>query len=572
MEQIDRIFYRKINPSDFKKLYDIDKPATGGGQTYLEAAGISDEKMVDFLSIAEKIDSPSDPRYTYTVKAYILGNPGLGSQDIEFAPRNGRVNYKISRQTMANKHPAWAPANGFPIPNTDPVTGKYTSAGNFVGIIDDLVIMIIRTTYCHYYASFINSATMPAGWPTNIGLEEMFNGDRRGIVNFNNCSVEFVDNAAVPFGNVVKIPLEYITGLAAPNKEKRNRIVFGAPGTGKSYTLNEDRKKFPIKETNFERVTFHADYSYSQFVGAYKPVTLSSGEISYQFVPGPFMRVLVGAYENIIRAYDIATSTFDSTKIEPHLLLIEEINRAHTAAVFGDVFQLLDRDDNEISEYEIQPTEEIKEYLCDKLGGTPKDYPSIKIPDNMFIWATMNSADQGVFPMDTAFKRRWDFKYIGVDDEEFEVVNVAPGVKTARENQGGTFNIAGKNPTIEWNVLRRAINAKLSNSIIKVHEDKLMGPFFMKTMDKTGTVILSDSEFIDAFCNKVLMYLFEDAAKTKRGDLFSGCKDKDKLNRYSYICSEFRIKGCEIFGENFYDTEYKAQKKERDEAKLEAEK
>ena len=73
MELIDRIFYRKINPSDFKKLYDIDKPATGGGQTYLEAAGITDEKMVDFLSIAERIDSPSDPRFTYTIKAYTLG-------------------------------------------------------------------------------------------------------------------------------------------------------------------------------------------------------------------------------------------------------------------------------------------------------------------------------------------------------------------------------------------------------------------------------------------------------------------------------------------------------------------
>ena len=164
MEQIDRIFYRKINPSDFKKLYDIDKPTTGGGQTYLEAAGITDEKMVDFLSIAEKIDSPSDPRYTYTIKAYTLGNPAQAAENIEFAPRNGR-NYKISRQNKAHKHFAWSPANGFPLPNTDPVTGNLTSAGNFVGIIDNLIIMIVRTNYCHYYASFVDSATMPAGWP-----------------------------------------------------------------------------------------------------------------------------------------------------------------------------------------------------------------------------------------------------------------------------------------------------------------------------------------------------------------------------------------------------------------------
>ena len=571
MEQIDRIFYRKINPSDFKKLYDIDKPTTGGGQTYLEAAGITDEKMVDFLSIAEKIDSPSDPRYTYTVKAYTLGNPAQAAENIEFAPRNGRANYRISRQNKAHKHFAWSPANGFPLPNTDPVTGNFTSAGNFVGIIDNLIIMIVRTNYCHYYASFVDSATMPAGWPSGIGLEEMFQDDRRGIVNFTNCSVKFIDNDSVPFGTVVKIPLEYKTGLVPPHKENRNRIIFGAPGTGKSYTLNEDRKNFPIADEDFERVTFHADYSYSQFVGTYKPVTLSSGEISYKFVPGPFMRILVKAYKNILESYDIATGTFNLALVKPHLLLIEEINRSHTAAVFGDVFQLLDRDDDNVSEYEIQPSEEIKEYLCGELGGTPADYPSIKIPDNMFIWATMNSADQGVFPMDTAFKRRWSFKYIGVDEEEFTVVNVSSGVKTARENQGGSFTIKGKNPTIEWNVLRRAINAKLSSTTIKAHEDKLMGPFFLKTMDKAGAVILTDDKFIDAFCDKVLMYLFEDAAKTKREHLFMGCTDKEKLNRYSYICKEFKRKGIEIFGDNFFDVEYKKQKDERDQAKVEAE-
>ncbi|WP_418620823.1 AAA family ATPase [Sellimonas intestinalis] len=574
METIDRIFYRQINPSDFKKLYDIDKPATGGGQTYLEAAGISNEKMVDFLSIAEKKDSPSDPRYTYTAKTYVLGSSATPAADLEFAPRNKRANYKISRQTMTNKHPAWSPANGFPVPNTDPATGQYTSAGNFVGIIDNLMIIIIRTSYCHFYASYVNSATMPAGWPTGIGLENMFSGDRRGIVNFERYSVEFVDNAIVPFGRVVKIPLEYKTGLATPHKEKRNRIIFGAPGTGKSYTLNADRKNYPIPDDDFERVTFHADYSYSQFVGTYKPVTMASGDISYKFVPGPFMRILVKAYKNIIQAYDVASAAFDATKIKPYLLLIEEINRAHAAAVFGEVFQLLDRDDDNISEYEIQPSEEIKEYLCDELGGTIDDYPSIKIPDNMFIWATMNSADQGVFPMDTAFKRRWSFKYIGVDDEEFHVDTV-PGTagsvtKTARENQGGAFTIAGT--TIEWNVLRRAINAKLSSSAIKVHEDKLMGPFFLKTMDKAGTVLFTNDEFIDLFCDKVIMYLFEDAAKTKRQDLFSGCKDRDRLNRYSYICKEFKTRGVAIFGDDFLSKEYVNQQNERDQAKAEAEK
>lgn len=570
MEKIDRIFYRKINPSDFKKLYDIDKPATGGGQTYLEAAGISNESLVDFLSIAEKKDSPNDPRYTYTAKAYTLGNIGQ-SENLEFAPRTNRANYKISRQTLTQKHPAWSDRNGFPVPNTDPTTGAYTSVGNFVGIIDDLVILIIRTTYCRYYASFINTSTMPAGWPTGIGLESLFSGNRKGIINFDRYRVEFINNKSNPFGTVVKIPLEYNTGFTPKNKANYNHIVFGAPGTGKSYSLNKDRKSMSILDSDFERVTFHADYSYAQFVGTYKPVTESTGDISYKFVPGPFMRILKKAYANIIDAYDITNNQIDTSKIKPYLLLIEEINRAHTAAVFGEVFQLLDRNDDGISEYEIQPSEEIKEYLCENLGGTPDEYTSIKLPDNMYIWSTMNSADHGVFPMDTAFKRRWDFKYIGVDEEEFHVeTNSKTGKKTARENQGGDFTIAGD--IIEWNVLRRAINAKLSNAILRVHEDKLMGPFFLKTMDRDRNVILNDDEFINLFCNKVLMYLFEDAAKTKRAQLFSGCQDKDKLNRYSYICKEFRDRGVAIFGTDFLTKEYGEQLSERDQAKQDAEK
>lgn len=308
----------------------------------------------------------------------------------------------------------------------------------------------------------------------------------------------------------------------------RNRIVFGAPGTGKSYMVNQDRAELlgSENETDYERVTFHPDYSYANFVGTYKPVPCKdeNGEesISYRYVPGPFMRVYVKALRN--------GRTAD---VKPFLLIIEEINRAEVAAVFGDIFQLLDRDENEVSEYPIQASEDIKNYLADELGGEPDDYSQIRIPDNMFIWATMNSADQGVFPMDTAFKRRWDFTYIGIDDNDEEI-------------RGKTVVIGSEKPQrIEWNKLRKAVNRFLARQ--KINEDKQLGPYFIsrKIIVPADGNEIDSKRFTEAFKNKVLMYLFEDAARQKRPALFEGCFQNS--SRYSEICREFEQKGIRIF-------------------------
>lgn len=337
---------------------------------------------------------------------------------------------------------------------------------------------------------------------------------------------------------------------------ERNIIAFGAPGTGKSYSFKKflDHKSVPTDR--YERVTFYADYSYSQFVGTYKPVDVG-GTITYKFVPGPFIRILVKALKSGL-----------SNSPKEFYLVVEELNRAKAAAVFGDMFQLLDRDDCGQSEYGVNTNEDIRAYFADVFGGASSDYPELRIPNNMYILGTMNSADQGVFPMDTAFKRRWSFNYIGIDDEEFKVDKTTTPA-TVTELQNDTFTLA--DGSIEWNVLRRAINMKLSNDRIKVHEDKLMGPFFIRVLDETGTSVFSpatkDEEFIKLFCDKVLMYLFEDAAKTKRPDLFEGC-DKNKLNRYSYICHEFKAQGLGIFGRDFRGKEYADQAAERDQAKI----
>lgn len=404
------------------------------------------------------------------------------------------------------------------------------------------------------------------------------------------------------------------TGYESPFS--RNRILFGAPGTGKSFTINRDRVELlgVENEDDYERVTFHPDYSYANFVGTYKPVMVddsaevislatekdvlavltdetksaqekydqlydrfkgdgltrlplllglytddsfktrkadgsnaagdnsvernhgkairpyvnlskpSSGkkDISYEYVPGPFMRIYVKALKN---------SRTDN--IKPFLLIIEEINRANVAAVFGDVFQLLDRGDDFVSEYPIQATEDIKKYLAKELGGNPDDYNKIKIPDNMFIWATMNSADQGVFPMDTAFKRRWDFTYLGIDDNDQDL-------------QGKYVYLSDdKSQKVEWNKLRKAINNFLAKE--KINEDKQLGPYFISR----SIVVPNDSDeidrdrFINTFKNKVIMYLFEDAAKQKRSRLFEGCFQNS--SRYSEVCREFEAKGVGIF-------------------------
>lgn len=323
--------------------------------------------------------------------------------------------------------------------------------------------------------------------------------------------------------------LNFKTGL--PSSYKRNRILFGAPGTGKSFNLNKERKKLlgEDNEVDYERVTFHPDYSYANFVGTYKPTMIKSGEgkeITYEYVPGPFMRVLVKALKNAM-----------SESPKPYLLIVEEINRANVAAVFGDVFQLLDRDKNNISEYSISTTNDMRVYLAEKLDVDENAVETIKIPDNMFIWATMNSADQGVFPMDTAFKRRWDFKYLGIDD----------AVETYSDKIVSKKYILGKGDfarRVGWNDLRVAINEVLSSESYNINEDKLLGPYFIAKSVLESDV---DSDFTDVFKNKVLMYLFDDAVKHKKKTFFIECKDDEKGVRYSDICKLFDVKGVFIF-------------------------
>jgi len=320
-------------------------------------------------------------------------------------------------------------------------------------------------------------------------------------------------------------PIKFQTGLGI--SDTRNIVIFGAPGTGKSKLLDQKKDTLLGDGGEFERVTFHPDYSYAHFVGTYKPVPTEGAEgretITYKYVAGPFMRVLAAA---------LRSGTTENPK--PHLLLIEEINRASPSAVFGDVFQLLDRNGYNVSEYPIHASADVRNYLAETVGGQPSDYKELRIPDNMFIWGSMNSADQGVFPMDTAFKRRWNFVYIGINDSEADLVG-----KHVTLGHGDSAH------TVQWNELRKSINDFLADK--GINEDKQLGPFFLGrevAVPAEGNQI--DREvFIAAFKQKVLMYLFEDAARQHRKALFEGCGPS--ANRYSDICRDFDRVGIDVF-------------------------
>ena len=348
-----------------------------------------------------------------------------------------------------------------------------------------------------------------------------------------------VDSASLFTSTKPKITQADLVGEAAADGElgidgslPRNYIFFGAPGTGKSYQLNKLAKEcFPKK--NVRRVTFYPDYTYSQFVGCFRPYayrddTTGESVITYRFVLGPFLETYLAAVAHPSRNY---------------LLIVEEINRANPAATFGDVFQLLDRDADGRSEYGIAVPLEMKDAIVDywldtdKVSCEEKEAAAkanglanqremldamtgeLRLPPNMYIWATMNSADQGVFPMDTAFKRRWDFKYMGIDDGASVIANKA---------------VAVAGVSIVWDKLRRKINDLMADN--KINEDKLLGPFFI------SPDALNDERFVDVFKDKVLLYLYEDAGKMKRKGLFA-----DETATYSELCRQFEHEGVGVF-------------------------
>jgi hypothetical protein len=255
-----------------------------------------------------------------------------------------------------------------------------------------------------------------------------------------------------------------------------NVIFYGAPGTGKSNRVEKivkDAGKEPI------RTVFHPDLQNSDFFGCLKP-RMDGDNVRYEFAPGPFMEALAEAYEKTG---------------EPVYLVIEELNRAAAAAVFGDLFLLLDRKDNGTGEYSVSfPSPESRIWVE---GKTDTVHERIELPSNLFIYATMNSADQGVYPIDTAFRRRWRQEYLPLDYTEGPDGEIA-------------YNDAdGKLYTLEWRRFVELLNNYLiSNHTLAIAEDRLLGQWFVKKKELDGTGIPE----------KILLYLWDDLLRHEGRD------------------------------------------------------
>lgn len=378
------------------------------------------------------------------------------------------------------------------------------------------------------------------------------------------------------------------------------QIFYGAPGTGKSHTVD-----LMCQQYEHFRTTFHPDSDYSTFVGCYKPTknpvkilsvnelaakwqslyptypnrpeirfasvyhksliaagsanypnifigantnvinaevpkgivagesldkVSKSGQISYEFVPQAFTIAYIAAWKKMGQKASPTTkepTNNIATVNDAVFLVIEEINRGNCAQIFGDLFQLLDREDTGFSKYEITPDTDIENYIVsqglavsgitnshgDDISNQINDGTLMKLPPNLYIWATMNTSDQSLFPIDSAFKRRWDWKYVPID--------------TAKESW--TIKVNGKE--YSWTSFLNTINEKIYAKTQS--EDKQLGFYFCKA---EGNVISAER-----FVSKVLFYVYNDVFKDYGFDDSFFNSDNGKLTFQGYYKTDGKI-------------------------------
>ncbi|QZX49406.1 AAA family ATPase [Mycoplasma sp. E35C] len=301
----------------------------------------------------------------------------------------------------------------------------------------------------------------------------------------------------------------------------KNKIYYGVPGCGKSHKVYEEIKK---EEAFHLRTVFHPDYSNADFIGQIMPTVDDNGNIKYSFKPGPFSLALEEAYKK---------------PNEDIFFVIEEINRGNAASIFGDVFQLLDRDDEGVSKYPIINLD-IQKYLESKIEN--QKFEQIFIPKNLILVATMNTSDQNVFALDNAFKRRWNF--IKIDND----------IQNNENHPYKDWYVPGLDEPTTWKEFVVVINkiiTKHQKDNLFLSEDKMIGQYFVdknllieseEELKNNNKTLNEKAQF---FANKVIMYLWEDVFKMDREAIFNS-----DYNSLDELIKDFCNKKM-IFNQNF---------------------
>lgn len=533
------IIYRALTQTEFKAINDLIQSSGGGSQTYIDfpKGSVSDANWIDFLGFEGESVS-NGHKWIFSVHSLSIDSY---EQEVEISCRRETTN--SLREQNKNRIAIWSSGySNFPSAND-----MYDEDNN------PICVFLLRDENGDIWAGWHYVNSCDPTWHMNIELAAMFYNKKKGACGYIKLSTPVPfdkNNYTWPF---IPKDLILINKKSMQNKPLQ-QIYYGAPGTGKSHKTDEVASKYP--ET--VRTTFHPDSDYSTFVGAYKPtmnkerkyVVIDKEEkpvkpmdggseyeekIAYKFVKQAFLKAYVKAWKLF------KETCVEGGELAPQFLVIEEINRGNCAQIFGDLFQLLDRKQN-FSEYPIEADDDIRKSLLEvdtkenpSFGenglelspeqmayinqvfdkeGEPSRLVADKIckgevlvlPPNLYIWATMNTSDQSLFPIDSAFKRRWEWKYVRINEGK-------------NKETGQPLNFRIQFTTLEgdkvdeswWDFIQK-INEKIEGATKS--EDKKLGYFFCKP-DKKANEIDKENTIISAetFVGKVVFYLWQDVFK-----------------------------------------------------------
>ena len=499
---VESLIFRKLTPNEFKAITNTINSQGGGSQTYIDfpKGCISDDDFKEFFE-SEGNKNTNGFEWVFRVNSLSIGR----TQQQETISARRESSNSLREQNNNNRIEIWKNGrSGFPVDSYDDKNNP-------------IVVYILKSDDKEYWAGWFYRNQCDDTWPMTRGLSIMLWKDC-AYIKFDTPIPFSTDDFTWPFLKTDSFNTKKIAMKDIPLQQ----IYYGAPGTGKSFELKEITKGYSTIRT-----TFHPDSDYSTFVGAYKPTMEETSvygaqgvevakekRITYTYVKQAFLKAYLGAWQKYAKGDETA---------EPQFLVIEEINRGNCAQIFGDLFQLLDRSDNGFSTNPIEADSdlqnEIKEAFADggeyafgneldvddAVDGYTSNYGKtlsddikngrvLLLPNNLYIWATMNTSDQSLFPIDSAFKRRWDWRYVKIADA------------------GKGWKIKCGIEYCDWWTFVEEINKKIAKETSS--DDKKLGYFFCKPPKDSDTI--TEEKFV----GKVLFYLWNDVFKDGDISLF----------------------------------------------------